>query len=312
MAMAKSAGVEVEAIPEWRVRTPLQRAVQILKRHRDIFFVDDQDARPISVITTTLAAQAYSGQADVFLAIAEVVAAMEANWGKPGFVENRNGKWWVANPTDKDENFADKWNEHPERRTAFREWLHRAAQDVAGISGFQRATEATDFLKKSLGSDVMARVASEFDGPVYRKLTRPAIDQGTQGLGVASHCLPPKWPVQRSYSVQVTGTVHNSRWGPKKWDFSDRQQPKWVHFWFKATTNAPQPYEVFWQVVNTGREAEEAGDLRGDFYPCDDGTRTGRWEHSKYSGSHWVEAFVVRDGVCVARSGRHFVRIRPD
>lgn len=40
-------------------------------------------------------------------------------------MKNRNGKWWVQNPVDPDENFADKWNEYPERREAFMQWLKK-------------------------------------------------------------------------------------------------------------------------------------------------------------------------------------------
>ena len=43
--------------------------------------------------------------------------------GMPKYIENRNGKWWVKNPVDKDENFADRWNEYPERRLAFLRWF---------------------------------------------------------------------------------------------------------------------------------------------------------------------------------------------
>ncbi|MCL1595578.1 MAG: hypothetical protein M3132_14620 [Actinomycetia bacterium] len=35
-----------------------------------------------------------------------------------------------------------------------------------------------------------------------------------------------------------------------------------------------------------------------------------RWESTAYAGTHWVEAFVIKDGVCVARSGRKYVRVR--
>jgi hypothetical protein len=52
-AMAKSAGVSIEDVPEWRMRTPLQRAVQLLKRHRDVFFKYDDEHRPVSIIITT-------------------------------------------------------------------------------------------------------------------------------------------------------------------------------------------------------------------------------------------------------------------
>jgi hypothetical protein len=36
----------------------------------------------------------------------------------------------------------------------------------------------------------------------------------------------------------------------------------------------------------------------------------GRWESTRYASTHWVEAFVVKNGVCVALSGRKLVKIR--
>ena len=57
-AMADAAKASVEAIPDYKVRTPLQSSIMILKRHRDIMFVKDElNTCPISIIITTLAAQ---------------------------------------------------------------------------------------------------------------------------------------------------------------------------------------------------------------------------------------------------------------
>src|SRR5260370_41470835 len=125
-AMAKSNGVSIEDVPEWKVRTPLQRAVQLLKRHRDVLFKHDDERRPVSIIITTLAASAYDGERDIENALIQLVRKM------PDHIEKRNGKWWVANPAHPDENFADKWNENPERREAFVRWLGRARGDLAG------------------------------------------------------------------------------------------------------------------------------------------------------------------------------------
>jgi hypothetical protein len=55
-ALASRLGKKVEEIPEFGVKTPLQRAVQLLKRHRDINLKHlECDDRPTSVILTTLA-----------------------------------------------------------------------------------------------------------------------------------------------------------------------------------------------------------------------------------------------------------------
>jgi hypothetical protein len=65
MVLAEALKANIEDVPEWRVKTPLQRAVQLLKRHRDVYFAGDYENRPISIIITTLAAHAYKNQENV-------------------------------------------------------------------------------------------------------------------------------------------------------------------------------------------------------------------------------------------------------
>jgi len=58
-----------------------------------------------------------------------------------------------------------------------------------------------------------------------------------------------------------------------------------------VTTDIREPFDVQWQVTNTGREA--GSDLRGGFYGCD--FKNGRWEHTRYKGTHIVEASLFRE-----------------
>jgi hypothetical protein len=69
---------------------------------------------------------------------------------------------------------------------------------------------------------------------------------------------------------------------------------------------------VKWQVVNTGVEAQAAGleQLRGGFDEGSGDFGTTRWEHAQYRGTHSIEAFVIKVGVCVARSGPVRVKVR--
>jgi hypothetical protein len=76
-------------------------------------------------------------------------------------------------------------------------------------------------------------------------------------------------------------------------------------------TNVPEPFDVRWQVVNTGKDAIAADCLRGDAFEESNGaTKNVRWEATHYRGTHWIEAFIIRHGVCVARSQPFKVRIR--
>ena len=109
----------------------------------------------------------------------------------------------------------------------------------------------------------------------------------------------------------VKGTVHKEVGQSKVlWALTNRALPKGVGLRFKAETNVPQPFEVKWQVVNTGVEAGADNGLRGGFDEGSGLCGTTRWEGTKYRGTHWIEAFVVKGGRCVARSGPVYVRIR--
>lgn len=311
-ALAESIQAKVEEVPEWQVKTPLQTAVQILKRHRDIHFQNKQDVRPVSIIITTLAARAYRNQPDVYDALTGIVQDIEANWGRPGFVENRNGKWWVANPVDPDENFADRWNEYPERREAFMLWVKKVRSDFTSAAAKLKLNESVDVLAPVLGKEVMARAAQETGLAVSASL--PVLARATPqvpALGDTKHVLPLQWPEQKLYKASISGSVHIKKYvGRKLWDLTDRPVPKNVALRFSVTTNVPPPYDVRWQVVNTGREAANAGQLRGDFYESDKGINGVRWESTAYAGTHWVEALIIKNGACVARSGKKSVKVR--
>lgn len=65
-------------------------------------------------------------------------------------------------------------------------------------------------------------------------------------------------------------------------------------------SHIPEPYDVYWKIRNNGEEANQAGSLRGDIHK-DNGARV--WsETTSYIGHHFVEAMIVKNGVCVARS----------
>ena len=84
--------VEIEDVPNYRVKTPLQMVIQLLKRHRDICFEKDPDNSPISIIITTLAAEAYRGEANVYEAMCNILAHMA------DYITVKNGAYWVENP----------------------------------------------------------------------------------------------------------------------------------------------------------------------------------------------------------------------
>ena len=117
---------EVDQIEDFDVRVPLQRLVQLLKRHRDIKYNGDEH-KPISIIITTLAARAYQNESDLALIVPNIFARMREH------IERRLDVWWVPNPVDPRENFADKWREQPRKAERFFEWLNAAEADSLAL-----------------------------------------------------------------------------------------------------------------------------------------------------------------------------------
>ncbi|MCC9178615.1 SMODS domain-containing nucleotidyltransferase [Arthrobacter sp. zg-Y750] len=72
-------------------------------------------------------------------------------------------------------------------------------------------------------------------------------------------------------------------------------------------SNIPEPYDVYWKIRNRGEEARVAGALRGDIQR-DNGSRS--WnETTSYIGHHYVEAMIVKNGKCVAKSRQDVIVI---
>lgn len=144
--VAENFQMNIEDVPDWRVKTPLQRAIQILKRHRDIMFGEDDD-KPISIVITTLAAKAYNQESNVYEALISILDGMvnHITFKSNGYKMIE----WVENPVNPEENFADKWEHYPSRKRAFFKWLQKAKEDIlsaleqSGIHNVQKFMEPT-------------------------------------------------------------------------------------------------------------------------------------------------------------------------
>lgn len=150
--------VEIDDVPTYSVRTPLQKAIQLLKRHRDITFADDNTGiAPISIIITTLAAKAYKNENNVFDALNGILSGMAK------FIEkDAQGNYKISNPVMEEENFADKWAEEPEKAKAFFGWLSKAREDIVTKPMLLKGTvEQSKLFKSCFGENVTKRAYSK-------------------------------------------------------------------------------------------------------------------------------------------------------
>jgi len=141
---------QVDDVPLFKKKTPLQRVIQLLKRHRDNWSKDNPDSKPISIIITTLAARAYHGETNIVEALGNVLEKMG------GFVNPTKPR--VPNPVDPDEDFADRWYRsdcfHLRLEDNFNAWLLQARKDVQHLT----STTDTGFLSEQMKEKFSLRV----------------------------------------------------------------------------------------------------------------------------------------------------------
>lgn len=108
--------------------------------------------------------------------------------------------------------------------------------------------------------------------------------------------------IDPAHSVTIHSTVSGKGFRPYTVkEFLERffRFPKHMDLTFAATTNVPGKVRTFWKVRNFGEEAERLNQLRGEIT---EGTGLNkRSEKTRYLGDHYVECYIVKDGVCVAK-----------
>ena len=156
-------------------KTILQRIVQILKRHRDIMFKDNED-KPISIIITTLAARAYNGESSLLEGLYNVVGSMESY-----IKRNPNGDLVISNPVNPEENFADKWPTHPERKENFFKWLRQVKADLNNIIN-ATGLQLRENVGSSFGEDFSKKMFNRIADQHKQSAINAGIKVGTTGV----------------------------------------------------------------------------------------------------------------------------------
>ena len=167
----------VEDVPSDLERSPVQRVIQILKYHRNVYYSKlpgGKDLKPISAIIGTLVAQIAEKQSpttgtfDLLQCVlselriysehltSEQSVFKQAHPGKA--LLTREGRNWVLrNPANPEDNLADSWNQNSRIAPTFFKWLTCAYADL--ISSLNLSDE-----------EFRARVAGAFGDAHVRRV----------------------------------------------------------------------------------------------------------------------------------------------
>jgi len=157
-----------EAIP------PLKRAVQLIKRYRDLYYHDDDELKVSSIILTTIAGQFYKGNNAIVDTIKNIVDDIYSKFhyfpDEPFDILN------PANvPADKNDNFADKWKNDKRLYKSFQEFIKDFKTNWDKIENYQELNESKDTLTKLFGDNYINEAFS-----ANEKYTKFYHNQATQ------------------------------------------------------------------------------------------------------------------------------------
>lgn len=293
------ASESVEEIPSEDVITPLQQVIMILKRHRDIMFDDSKinEYKPISIIITTLSAKAYQGEDNLFDALETILKNIQ--------VIRKDGKYYIPNPVNPLENFADKWEHEPLLSEYFFKWLKQVKDDFEVLKNDDIKTNKAIF--SSMFGEKIVSESYEATGLNDGVL----VSLGKKLLSLA-HVQKPTWPKEIKGTLTIEAVRNLNGFQTKAIKSGERLEKK-VNLRFEAKLSKNikiMKPKFMWQVANSGEEASDANQLRGDFYEgiLEKGGKI-REEGTRYKGRHFIKCFAIVNKKIVAESEPFIVNI---
>lgn len=287
----------VDDLPLFRKITTLQKVIKLLKYHRNLKYIQNEH-KPISIIITTLAAKAYNGEDNIYDAMKNIVNTM----GK--YVEMRDNKYWVANPVNSDENFADKWNKEPIKAIIFSEWLSCLKSIFQDL--LSENIDFSEVLNETYGINKTEKYIPENKERFVSNPIRTSFFNVDYRESL-------KWPILKKCSVLIHASFRKTNSNQTITYYSDGPAlPKngTIQFNIKITTPIHGSYKIMLQVVNTGREATIANDLRGKFFEYFYIDSNYHQEHTQYKGKHMIQASIIQNGVCIGQNEEFIVNIQ--
>jgi hypothetical protein len=204
----------------------------------------------------------------------------------------------LIDPTCPAQTFNHRWSE--EGYTAFRDRIQAYAEKMR--EAFDETSAETSLgLWQELFGLGFCKAATV---PAKRYLTAAGVEPRDQ-----EQSLP--YPIRQTpYRVRISARVtttnkRSARRGFRR-NYSLSQTGGWVpkgcDLHFKALTNVTGDYQLFWKIKNEGEEAAKADQLRGQIQAGTPGQE--HFEQTLYRGNHYVECYIVQNGICIAQNHR--------
>lgn len=157
--LEKRAMASVEPLPEsppYEYVEPLKRAVQLIKRFRDIYYVEKSISGVRSIVLTTLAANYYKGETSPYETILNILKGIH------NAILNSNGKpIELYNPSNVKEKLSEKWDSDPELYTDFCQFIKYFCRQWVKLSELEPLEEKAAILQELFGETISKNALNE-------------------------------------------------------------------------------------------------------------------------------------------------------
>jgi hypothetical protein len=185
--LEKAMRAEKLPVDNFKNKKPLQRAVQLIKRDRDLFFQKDSTYKTSSIILTTLAAQLYQGEESIFDTVDGIISRLRQS------IISQIGRIKVLNPVNELEDFTDKWDSDSGYYAAFAKFIENLYVEWQHLKQQQGVLQESRILKGLFGEDlfIKAQTSQVNRTEELRKTRTLGINRSTGtlsslGAGIAS------------------------------------------------------------------------------------------------------------------------------
>lgn len=125
---------------------------------------------------------------------------------------------------------------------------------------------------------------------------------GVRSFAETEEFIDDLFPVKLDYTVNVSCIVSGDGWRQKPISEFLSILRRFLPHNFEircsvVSTTVPTPYDIYWKVKNTGPEAERRNQVRGQIF----NKGSSIVEHTNFYGNHYIECYIVKNGICVAK-----------
>lgn len=147
--LEKALRAENVPVDDFEKKKPLQRAVQLIKRYRDIYFQKDDTYKTSSIVLTTVAGQFYNGEDSIYDTVDGIITSIRTKISATPGVRIK-----VLNPVNEEEDFTDKWEAEPKYYTEFQKFCDYLFKEWQALKKENGIIEESRVLKGLFGDDI--------------------------------------------------------------------------------------------------------------------------------------------------------------